>query len=280
MNKQNHIPLKIVVFIICIAVAVFTLVPFVFMLISSFKPGQELMRNGINLKLDTAVMNLNNYKLLVTDNGAIYFHWYFNSLIITIIQTIACLGLSSAVGYALAVYRFKGQNLIFVLVLIVMMVPVEILLLPLYKLAIGLKIYNTYAGIILPYAVSPFAVFFFRQYAVGLPKDFISAARIDGCGEFRIFVQIMFPLMKPAVGAMTILQAMGSWNAFVWPMIVTGDRLKMTLPVGLSTMMTPYGNNYNMLMPGAVLAVIPIAVIYLFKQNAFIDGMTIGGVKG
>jgi arabinosaccharide transport system permease protein len=278
--RQNRIPLQLTAFVICAVIAVFTLIPFLFMIISSFKPGQELMRHGITLKLDTAVMSLNNYLLLATDSSAIYFRWYANSLLITVIQTAVCLGLSSAVGYALAVYQFRGRNVVFILVLIVMMVPVEILLLPLYKLVIGMKIYNTYAGIILPYAVSPFAVFFFRQYAVGIPRDFIDAARIDGCGEFRIFVQIIFPLMKPAVGAMTILQAMGSWNAFVWPMIVTADRLKMTLPVGLSTMITPYGNNYNMLMPGAVLAVIPIAVIYLFRQSAFIDGMTIGGVKG
>ncbi|MDR1900095.1 MAG: carbohydrate ABC transporter permease [Treponema sp.] len=278
--RQRRISLQLIALAVCVVTAVFTLIPFLFMLISSFKPGQELMRHGINLRLDTTVMNLNNYLLLAADSGAIYFKWYANSLIITVIQTAACLGLSSAVGYALAVYQFRGRNLVFILVLIVMMVPVEILLLPLYKLVIGMGIYNTYAGIILPYAVSPFAVFFFRQYAVGIPRDFIDAARIDGCGEFRIFIQIILPLMKPAVGAMTILQAMGSWNAFVWPMIVTADRLKMTLPVGLSTMITPYGNNYNMLMPGAVLAVIPIAIIYLFRQNAFIDGMTIGGVKG
>jgi arabinosaccharide transport system permease protein len=278
--RQRRIPLQLIALAICLITAVFTLIPFLFMLISSFKPGQELMRYGINLRLDTTVMNLNNYLLLVTDSGGIYFRWYANSLLITVIQTAASLGLSSIVGYALAVYQFRGRNLVFILVLIVMMVPVEILLLPLYKLVIGMGIYNTYAGIILPYAVSPYAVFFFRQYAVGIPRDFIDAARIDGCGEFRTFVQIIFPLLKPAVGAMTILQAMGSWNAFVWPMIVTADRLKMTLPVGLSTMITPYGNNYNMLMPGAVLAVIPIAIIYLFRQNAFIDGMTIGGVKG
>jgi arabinosaccharide transport system permease protein len=278
--RQRRIPLQLIALAICIITAVFTLIPFLFMLISSFKPGQELMRYGINLRLDTTVMNLNNYLLLVTDTGGIYFRWYANSLLITVIQTAASLGLSSIVGYALAVYQFRGRNLVFILVLVVMMVPVEILLLPLYKLVIGMGIYNTYAGIILPYAVSPYAVFFFRQYAVGIPRDFIDAARIDGCGEFRTFVQIIFPLLKPAVGAMTILQAMGSWNAFVWPMIVTADRLKMTLPVGLSTMITPYGNNYNMLMPGAVLAVIPIAIIYLFRQNAFISGMTIGGVKG
>ena len=239
MVKRNTMLNRVLILAVCILAASFTLTPFLFMLISSFKPGQELMRYGINLKLDTAVMSFKNYLFLGSEYDAVYFHWYFNSVLITLIQTIVSLVFSSMVGYALAVYQFKGRNIIFFLVLIVMMVPVEILLLPLYKLAIGLRIYNTKAGVILPFAVSPFAIFFFRQYAVGLPKDFIHAARIDGCGEFRIYAWIMLPLMKPAVGAMTILQAMGSWNAFVWPMVVIGERKGMTIPVGLMTMITP-----------------------------------------
>ncbi|MDR2553770.1 MAG: carbohydrate ABC transporter permease [Treponema sp.] len=280
MKKQKDLPQRVVIFVICTLTAAFALVPFFFMLISSFKPGQELMRFGINLKIDTGVMNINNYRLLFTEAEGIYFRWYLNSALIAFVQTVLSIGFSSMVGYGLAVYRFRMRGLVFALVMIVMMVPVEILLLPLYKLMINLRLYNTYAGIILPYAVSPFAVFFFRQYLAGIPRDYVDAARIDGCGEFRIYGRIMLPLMTPAIGAMTILQAMGSWNAFVWPMIVTGAREMMTLPVGLQTMITPYGNNYNMLMPGAVLAVIPIAVIFLCKQSSFIDGMTIGGVKG
>ena len=279
MKVQNYV-LTGIIFIICLVTAFFTLTPFFFMFISSFKPGQELLRNGINLKIDLDVMNLNNYKLLYTESNSIYFRWYFNSIIIAFIQTAASVVFSSMVGYGLAVYRFKGQTVVFSLVMILMMIPVEILLLPLYKLMIDIRLYNTYAGIILPYAVSPFAIFFFRQYTVGIPKDYVDAARIDGCGEFRIYARIMMPLMTPAIGAMTILLAMGSWNAFVWPMIVSGAREMMTIPVGLQTMITPYGNNYNMLMPGAVLAVIPIAIIFWFMQSTFIDSLTIGGLKG
>jgi len=271
---------RAIIFAICTLTAAFTLTPFLFMFISSFKPGQELLRYGINLKIDYKVMSPGNYLLLFTESDAIYFRWYFNSLIITCLQTTISIVLSSMVGYGLAVYRFRGQTAVFMLVLIVMMLPIEILLLPLYKLMIDLRLYNTYAGVILPFAVSPFAVFFFRQYIIGIPKDYVDSARMDGCGEFRIYAKIMLPLITPAIGAMTILQAMGSWNSFVWPMIATGARRMMTLPVGLQTMITPYGNNFNMLFPGAVLAVVPIAVIFLIKQSSFIDGMTIGGIKG
>jgi len=250
------------------------------MLISSFKPGQELQRYGINLKINLEVMSPKNYLLLFTGNEGIYFRWYLNSVIIACVQTASSVIFSSMVGYGLAIYKFRGQALVFALVLVLMMLPIEILLLPLYKLMIDIHMYNTYAGIILPYAVSPFAVFFFRQYTVGIPRDYVDAARIDGCGEFRIYARIMMPLMTPAVGAMIILLAMGSWNAFVWPMIVAGSRLMLTIPVGLQTMITPYGNNFDMLMPGAVLAVIPIAVIFLTMQSKFIDSLTIGGIKG
>jgi arabinosaccharide transport system permease protein len=278
MRKQNYM-LSGIIFFVCTVTAFFTLIPFLFMLVSSFKPGQELLRYGINLKIDTKVMSPKNYLLLFTEADSIYFRWYFNSVIIACIQTASSVILSSMVGYGLAVYRFRGQPLVFSLVLVLMMIPVEILLLPLYKLMIDIRMYNTYAGIILPYAVSPFAVFFFRQYTIGIPKDYVDAARIDGCGEFRIYAKIMMPIMTPAIGAMIILLAMGSWNAFVWPMIVSGAREMMTIPVGLQTMITPYGNNFNMLMPGAVLAVIPIAIIFLLMQNSFIDSLTIGGIK-
>ena len=278
--KEYNIFQRIIVLIIFLITAVFTLSPFLFMIISSFKPGQELLRFGINFRIDTNVMSFKNYLLLFSGSDSLYFRWYFNSVLITFLQTTLSVFFTSLVGYGLAIYRFKGRGLVFSLVMVVMMLPIEILLLPLYKLMIDIRLYNTYAGFILPFLASPFAIFFFRQYITGIPKDFVDSARIDGCGEFRIYMKIMMPLMTPAIGAMVILRGMESWNAFVWPMIVAGSRKMMTLPVGLQTMITPYGNNYDMLIPGAVLAVIPIAVVFLLNQSTFIDGMTTGGIKG
>jgi arabinosaccharide transport system permease protein len=263
-----------------IVVAIFCLAPFFFMLLSSFRPGSEMIRNGITLNLDFSGMNLENYKLLVTGKDGIYMHWYKNSVSITVLFTIFSLVLTSMVGYGLAVYDFKFKNLIFVIVLFVMMIPVEILILPLYKLSISLKMIDTYRGVILPFVVSPFAVFFFRQYAAGLPKDFLDAGRIDGCSEYGIYIRIMVPLMLPAFGAMTILQAMSSWNSFVWPLIVLRTNEMLTLPIGLQSLITPYGNNYDLLLSGAVMSVLPILIVFLFNQKAFISGLTIGGVKG
>lgn len=265
-------------FAILMVFCIILLSPFLFMLISSFKPGQELFRYGLNLRIQLDIMSLKNYKLLFLEDPR-FLQWFKSSLIITSIQTILSLFLSAMVGYGLAVYRFKGKWLIFFMVLMIMMVPIEILLLPLYKLMVSLKLVDTYIGVILPYAVSPFAVFFFRQYIVGIPKEFIEAARLDGYGEFRIFFKIIIPLIKPAIGAMTILISMLSWNNFIWPLIVLRSTENLTLPVGLVSLITPYGNNYDLLMPGAVMSVIPVAIIFLLNQRVFIEGLTTGGVK-
>lgn len=271
---------RILILIILTFFSVFALAPFFFMLVASFKPGRELLRNGINAHLQFDIMNFNNYITLFTANDGMYIQWYKNSLLITIMFTIISLFLSAMVGYGLAVYNFRGKKVLFTIVLIVMMIPIEILILPLYKLVTFLKIIDTYWGVILPFAVAPSAIFFFRQYVLGVPKDFIEAARIDGCGEFGIFFRIMIPLMKPAFGAMTILQAMASWNSFVWPLIVLRSTENLTLPVGLASLITPYGNNYDMLMPGAVISILPIAILFLLNQKSFISGLTVGGVKG
>jgi len=275
--KQNKLE-SYISFIILTLFSIIFLAPFFFMLVSSFKPGQEILRNGLNSRIQFDIMSLNNYKILFFEDNR-FLNWFKSSLIITFIYTILSLFLSSMVGYGLAVYNFKGKNLLFVIVLVVMMTPIEILLLPLYKLMITLKLINTYMGVILPFAVSPIAIFFFRQYIAGLPKELIEAARIDGCSEFRIFFRIVVPLIKPAYGAMTILMGMTSWNSFLWPLMVLSSTERFTLPVGLASLITPYGNNYNMLMPGAVMSVIPIAIIFLLNQKMFIEGMTAGGIK-
>ena len=278
-KKSGPRPGTIIATLILLAFCIFTLAPFYFMLVSSFKPGVEMIRNGINVKLQPEIMTLRNYLVLFTGKEGIYLHWYKNSIMITFLQTAISIFLSAMVGYGLAVYRFKGRNLIFICVLVVMMVPIEILLLPLYQLTVSLHIIDTYAGVILPFAVPPVAVFFFRQFAVGLPKDLIDAGRIDGCSEFGIYFKIMMPIMKPAFGAMTILQAMFSWNSVVWPLIALRSDENMTLPIGLASLMTPYGNNYDMLMAGAVLSVIPIIIVFFFNQKAFISGLTVGAIK-
>ncbi len=266
--------------LIILIFAVVALMPFFFLFISSFKPGSEMIRNGLQFKFDFENYSLVNYALIKTEREGIYLKWYLNSIVIMILQVGLGLFLSSFVGYGLAKYRFKGRNTIFMLVLMVMMVPVEILILPLYKEINALKMIDTYSGVILPFLVPATGIFFFRQFALGLPTEIMESGRIDGCGEFRIFFKLMMPLMLPAYGAMTILLSMGSWNSMVWPMIVLRTSEMQTLPIGLQSLLTPYGNNYDLLLSGAVMSVLPIMVIFLLNQKTFIAGMAAGSVKG
>ncbi|AGT32227.1 arabinose transporter permease [Geobacillus genomosp. 3] len=278
-TTKTHPIAKIIIVLMLLVLAIVVLFPFFALLLASFKPSTELLRYGLNLKLQAHLMSFKNYIYLFQD-GAKYLTWYKNSLIITAVGTVLSLLFSSMVGYALAVYDFKGRNATFILVLAVMMIPTEILMLPLYKLMVSFKMINTYWGVIVPTMVAPIAIFFFRQYALGLPRELLDAARIDGCSEFRIFFSIMVPLMKPAFGAMAILQAMGYWNSFLWPTVVLRTEDMFTLPIGLSGLLTPYGNNYDILISGSLLTILPIIILFMFFQRYFISGLTVGGVKG
>ena len=262
-----------------IGAAAVTLLPLALLFVASLRPGQELMRNGLNFNIDWKNANLDEYRYLFSGNNA-YFTWYINSLIVTVVQVGLALILSSFVGYGFAMYEFKGKNLSFMLVLLVMMVPTEVIILPLYRLIIRLGLINTKAGIIVPYVVIPMLIFFFRQYLSGIPKDFVDAGRVDGCSEYGIYTRIMLPLMKPAFAAMGIYEGMASWNNFFWPMIVINQNSKITLPVGLQSLLSPYGNNYDILIAGSCFAIIPILLLFVMFQRYFIEGMTAGGVKG
>ncbi len=278
-DRKRNLAITIPLVILFICVGFLAIFPFYCLLLGSLKPPTELMRFGLNVRLDWDIMSFKNYSFLF-DGSTNYLYWYRSSLTITIIQTVASLFFSAAVAYGFAMYDFKLKNVLFTCVLITMMVPGEILMLPQYKLVTNLGLIDSYAGVILPGVVGAMPVFFFRQFLSGLPKDFIDAGRVDGCSEYGIFVRIFFPLMAPSFAAMGILIGMGAWNGFLWPLIVLRDQLKLTLPLGLATLQTPYGNNYAVILSGSVIAIIPIFILFLCFQRYFIDGMTAGAVKG
>lgn len=270
----------IVIGVFFVIAAIFLMMPFYFMFLSSLKPGTEILRQGLSFRIEPDIMSFTNYNALNTYREGIYWSWYKSSLVVMLLQTVVGLFFASIVGYALAMYNFRGKKVFDIIVLILLMMPFEILLLPMYRALSSLKMTNSYFGVIMPYLVPSFMVFFFRQYCSGLPKELIEAGRIDGCTDYGIFFRIMVPIMIPAFGAMSILSAMNSWNNLLWPLIVLNQDTKFTLPIGLGTTITPYGNAYDVLMPGAVMAVVPIIIVYLFCQKSFMAGMTAGSVKG
>lgn len=279
MSKAKFSRATIPLLILFIIIAAITLFPFYCITLASFKPGVELLRYGLNTKFDLSIMSFHNYIFLFTGDND-YFLWFKNSTVITIFQSVLTLFISSLVGYGFAMYEFKFKNILFTCVLIIMMVPIEILMLPLYKMLIGMSLIDSMWGIFLPFLASPLPIFFFRQYLSGIPKDFMDAARVDGCTEYGIFAKIMLPLMKPSFAAMGIFVAMNSWNGFLWPLIVLRSPEKLTLPIALAALLSPYGNNYNLLIAGSVFAILPILILFFFFQKYFIAGMTAGGIKG
>ncbi len=268
------------VYIVLCLMAVVALFPIYFMVIASFKNTSDLFRNGVRMAFEYHNLTLDNYAYTLTTKDGLYLTWYLNSIVVLVVSTVCSLGLSSICGYAIGAYDFKGKKLIFMLIMIVMMIPIEILLIPLYKMIINMGLIDTKAGSILPFVVQPTAIFFFQQYVSGMDRGYMEAARIDGCTEMGIFTRIMAPMMRPAFGAMLILLALRNWNAFLWPMIVFSSERSYTLPVGLASLISSYGNNYEMLIPGAVLAFVPLVVIFLTNQNQFVSGLTAGGIKG
>lgn len=253
--------------------------PFIVTVLASFRPGQELIRYGLALDLNFSTMTFNNYKYLFTGQHS-YFNWFWNSMFLTVTAVVLTLMVCYFIAYGIAMYNFKLKNTIFFLVIATMMVPFEILMLPLYQEIIALGLVDSYVGVIIPGICGASTIFFFRQYLIGLPKELLDSGRIDGATEFGICVKIIFPIAKPAFAAMGILSAMGAWNSMLWPLLVLRSADKFTLPIGLNTLLTPYGNNYDLLIAGSCFAILPIFILFLCFQRYFIEGMVAGAVKG
>ena len=277
----------IILVAIFVVLAFLIIVPLYALLLGTFKGGAELFVSGLNLNPTPEKLHLNAWRYLFTgvmSNGEYnphdYFIWYKNSMLVVLVQGSLTLLLSSMVAYGLAKYNFKGKNVIFMCVLMVMMVPLEILMLPMYTQVNAMGLRNSYAGVMLPFLVSMSAVFFFRQFLTNIPYEMIEAGRIDGCTEYGIFFRIIVPVMKPAYASMAVLTGMGAWNALLWPMLVLSDMKKYTIPIGLNTLWSPYGNNYDLMITGSCFAILPLLLIYLFAQKFIVEGMTAGAVKG
>lgn len=259
--------------------AILIILPIAVLFIASFKPGSDLLQYGLNLNLNPERMSLDNYRLLFFGNHE-YWSWFFNSITLTVITVTATLIVSSFVGYGFAVYDFKGKQVLFIIVLLILSIPLEVVMLPLYKQMSNWGMMDRYGAIILPFMAHASTIFFFRQYLQSIPISLLEAGRIDGATEYGIYFRLIVPLMKPAFSAMAILNGMNAWNNYLWPLLVIRSSEKYTLTLGLNTLINPYGDNYSLLIVGAVFSVIPIFGLFIAFQKYFIEGMTAGAIKG
>ena len=208
-----------------------------------------------------------------------YGRYFVNSVFIATASTLLTLFFCSLGGYAFAKYQFRGQKILFGILLASMMVPFQVLLVPLFGLMYDIGWLNSYKAIIIPFSVGAFGVFLMRQFIVTIPSELLDAARIDGCSEFGIYYRIVLPIIKPALGALTIYSFLGSWNGYLWPLIILRDEVKYTLPIGLANLVGIYRQDYGMLMAGTLLSLMPIVILFLAMQREFVQGITLGGVK-
>lgn len=261
------------------ALAILIILPIYVLFIASFKPGGDLLQYGLNLELNLDRWSLDNYRLLFFGKHD-YWTWFINSILLTVFTVIATLLVSAFVGYGFAAYEFKGRNFLFVIVLIILSIPLEVVMLPLYKQMSVWHMMDSYGAIVLPFMAHASTIFFFRQYLLGIPKSLLEAGRIDGATEYGIFFRLIMPIMKPAFAAMAILNGMNAWNNYLWPLLVIRSADKYTLTIGLNTLINPYGDNYSLLIVGSFFSIIPIFILFICFQKYFIEGMTAGAVKG
>lgn len=258
---------------ILLVIASCMLVPFIYMLIMSFK----VTYTAYNFSLSLSDFTLKNYISIFKDNN--FIHYFFNSMFISISGVVLAVVFSSLAGYAFAKMDFPGNNKLFFFMIITLIIPSQVTMIPLYMIMRKLGWIDSYLALILPIPTA-FGVFLMRQAILNIPKELLESAKIDGCSDFRIFFQIVLPLIKPAIITLSIFTFVGAWNEFLWPLIITTDDTVRTLTVGLSTLGAQYTVNYGLIMAGATITFIPSFIFYLILQNKFVEGVTLSGMKG
>ena len=263
---------RIVVAIIVSAVVAF---PLYWMLVVAFSPRGEMFKPG--LWFFPPELTLDNFAKVFTNFPVA--GWFMNSVVIGVFVTVFTLVVNLLAGYAFAHLTFPGRNAIFLLVLATMMIPVQVIMVAQFKLVTGLEIYGTYWSVILPAAASAFGIFLARQFMIGIPGELIEAARIDGAGHIRVFLQVVLPLCKPLIAVLTLLTLMGSWNDFAWPLIALKENDFFTLPVGLLYLKGQTTPDYNAIMALALVSVLPMVILFLAFQRYFVQGFARSGIR-
>lgn len=257
--------------------AFWMLLPLVWMLSASMMPLAEVIKVP-PVWFAPEKYSFSNYVDIWTEGGFSLF--FFNSLFVAIIVTGAQLLTSSMAGFAFARYDFPGRTLIFWIILSTLMIPFQVIMIPLFIVMARMGLVNTYWGIIIPSVVTPFGIFLMRQFMLGVPKALLEAARIDGASEPYIFARIMLPLCKPALATLAIFAFLGSWDNYLWPLIVINSQKLWTLPIGMSRFAEQYMTQSHWQMAGASIMFLPVLIVFLLMQRSFIEGVALSGLKG
>jgi multiple sugar transport system permease protein len=256
-------------------IGVFTLLPLLWMVSASFMPAGEA--SAIPPRWLPSTPTMEHYRTLFARLSLARF--VANSALLATVITAVSLVLNSMAGYAFAKLRFAGRDRIFRVLLAALVIPGQVAMLPLFLMLRSMGLINSYWAVIVPGMASIFGIFLVRQYALSIPDSILDAARIDGAGEFRIYRSLVLFLCRPILVTLAVFSFMGAWNDFMWPLIVLTDDGLYTLPVALANLAGEHVQDTELMMAGAVLTILPIALLFVVLQRHFIAGITAGGVK-
>lgn len=278
-KRINPFP-KIIAFVFLLAMAIIWVIPLVWGIVTSFKSEIELQ--SVGFKFLPIEWVLSNYTSLLVDNSSTpLIRWFTNSLFISITHTLLVLVVVTLSAFAFSRLEFRGKHLLFSFLLGTMMFPAVVNLIPLYKIIDILGWVNSPIAMIVPGAAGVFNIFLVRQFMNNIPIEFDEAARMDGASDFQILRIVILPLIKPVLLVVSLFSFTGSWNDFLWPSIVFNDVEKMPITPGLQLLQGMYQAQPTLLMAGALIAIIPTFILYLFAQKYFLDSMSLSsGVKG
>lgn len=272
--------LKAVLYLVVIMACLFFILPVVWTVISSLKPEADIQ--SYPPAWIPRELTLSNYRTVLSKFP--YFTWMANSLIVAVVGTLGILIASTMAAYAMARFRFRGRRLLYQTIIVMLLVPMQAYVIPLYLMAGKMDLLNTLQGLILPSVANVTSIFILHAFFRELPMELEEAARIDGAGEFRIFWQIMLPLSGPALSTVTILTFIANWNAFLWPMIAVRQDIMKTLPVAISQYWGSVNQNasfqYGTALAACCMAVLPTLVVYFALQRYFVAGIASSGIKG
>lgn len=276
IREKRRVSFKHILVYILLGVGAFVMVlPFLWMLSTSLKDSAATFTLPPQWIPDAPSVNSYRQAFETVPLGRFFLNSVFVAIVSTFFQVLFC----AMAGYAFARISFKGRELLFVIYLATLMVPQQVTLTPLFILMTLLGWANTYQALILPGIFSAFGTFLMRQFFLGIPRSLEEAAFIDGAGYVRVFFQIIIHLAKPAIATLWIFAFMASWNNFLWPLIITSDTALMTLPLGLSTLQGRWTTEWNVLMAGTLISILPMVLVYVFTQKYIIKGLTHTGLK-
>ncbi|MGH8472334.1 MAG: carbohydrate ABC transporter permease [Gammaproteobacteria bacterium] len=262
--------------LLLVAAVCLTIFPLVWMLMASVMPAGEASASPMSWLPST--LTLEHYRALFSRLDIV--RYIVNSALIAGAVTLISLVVNSMAGYAFAKLSFPGRERVFRGLVATLVVPGQVTMLPLFMLLKYLGLINSYWGVIVPGMASVFGIFLFRQYALSIPDSLLDAARIDGAGEWRIYRSIVLPLCKPILLTLAVFTFMGTWNDFMWPLVVLTDSRLHTLPVALANLSGEHVQDTELMMAGALLTVLPVIVLYAFLQRYYIEGIMVGSIKG